>query len=49
MHTGPNLNETRLTHMHVNVISLGKLFSYAADGQLYAQPLYIAKFHLFID
>ncbi len=39
--TGPNLNETRFTH--VNVITLGKLFSYAADGQLYGQPLNIAN------
>ena len=40
--TGLNDSETQLTPADVNVASFGKLFSYAVDGQLYAQPLYVS-------
>ncbi|MGH9432399.1 MAG: pyrrolo-quinoline quinone [Terriglobia bacterium] len=41
--TGQYLNETILTPQNVNKKQFGKLFTYAVDGQIYAQPLYVSS------
>ena len=40
---GQNPQEIALNPSNVNVAQFGKLFSYAVDGQVYAQPLYVAN------
>jgi len=40
--TGTNLHETTLTPRNVNVQRLGKLFTLHVDGDVYAQPLFLA-------
>ncbi len=39
--TGLNPQEAVLTPANVNQAQFGKLFSYAVDGQIYGQPLYL--------
>jgi hypothetical protein len=39
--TGANLNESILNTGNVNARQFGKLFTRKADGQIYAQPLYL--------
>ena len=46
MHTGMNINETILTPANVTETSFGKRFSYAVDGQIFAQPLYVSQLML---
>ena len=41
--SGVNLKEAALSATTVNQSSFGKLFSLTVDGQIYAQPLYVAN------
>ena len=44
--TGANTSETTLTPANVNTSNFGKLFSSSVDGQVYAQPLYMASVNI---
>ena len=46
MRDGQNQQEIVLNPSNVNVAQFGKLFSYAVDGQVYAQPLYVANVNM---
>jgi hypothetical protein len=41
--TGQNLQETILTPANINSTKFGKIFSYAVDGQIFGQPLYVSQ------
>jgi hypothetical protein len=44
--TGANLNETILTPQNVNANQFGKLFTLRAEGDIYAQPLYLPNLQI---
>jgi hypothetical protein len=44
--TGANLNENILTPSNVKPATFGKLFNYAVDGYVYAQPLYVSGLNI---
>ncbi len=44
--TGQNLLETQLTPANVNATTFGKLLTTSVDGQVYAQPLYLAQVNM---
>lgn len=44
--TGQYLQETLLTPANVNSMEFGKLASFAVDGYIYAQPLYVANVNI---
>lgn len=44
--TGANLNEAILNTSNVNPCQFGKLFTRKADGQIYAQPLYLCSLEI---
>ncbi len=46
LRTGLNSGETILNLMNVNPASFGKLFSYAVDGCVYGQPLYVPNVNI---
>src|SRR6516164_112343 len=41
LRSGLNAHETTLNTSNVNVSTFGKLWSYAVDGSIFAQPLYV--------
>src|SRR5882672_1631707 len=41
--TGVNLQENKLTPVNVNARRFGKLWTFYADGQSVAQPLYVSR------
>jgi hypothetical protein len=44
--TGANTSETILTPANISSATFGKLFTDAVDGEVYAQPLYVANLSL---
>ena len=46
LRTGQNLAETTLTPANVRSASFGKLFTFAVDGKVDAQPLYVSGLNI---
>jgi hypothetical protein len=44
--TGANTNESILTPANVNAQQFGKLFALSVEGEMYAQPLYLANVNI---